>query len=302
MTPRPWIASHADRLLAAVVGAVYLVEVLTQARFADDRAVSAAVALAFAATLAARRSAPLLALIAGVGVILVSNLDGPPLADTATFLLAFAVAIYSTGRYAAARGGLAVLAALPLAVIEPGEPFRPADAAFIAIFIVGPWIAGRVIRHRHERERDLEREAREAVAEERARIARELHDIVAHAISVIVLQARGGRRLLGTEPDETSRALDAIEHAGEQALAEMRRLLGLLRDADEERGLAPRPGLARIDELAAAAHAPPGCRSRSRSRASRSSCLRGSTSPRTGSCRRALTNALKHAGPAHAPG
>jgi signal transduction histidine kinase len=304
VTPRRSIAIHADRLLAALVGALYVLEILTEARFAGDRPVSVLVALSFAATLAARRSAPLLALVSGVGVIVVSNLDGPPLADTATFLLGFAVAVYSAGRHADALvGGLVVAAALPLAVIEPGEAFRPADAAFIAIFVAGPWVVGRVIRQRHEREHALELErdasAREAVAAERARIARELHDIVGHAISVIVLQARGGRRRLVDDPQDTSRALDAIEHAGEQALGEMRRLLGLLRSADEELGLAPRPGLARMDELAAQLTAtglpvavmvegepfelPPGIDV---------SAYR--------IVQEALTNALKHAGPAHA--
>ncbi|MGH2968311.1 MAG: sensor histidine kinase, partial [Solirubrobacteraceae bacterium] len=141
--------------------------------------------------------------------------------------------------------------------------------------------------------------AREAVVEERARIARELHDVVAHAISVIVLQARGGRRMLAEDPDDTRRALDAIEHAGAQALAEMRRLLGMLRQADDELALAPRPSLTRIDELVAQLAAtglpvavtvegeplelPPGIDV---------SAYR--------IVQEALTNALKHAGPARA--
>jgi signal transduction histidine kinase len=224
------------------------------------------VALLFSATLAARRRSPLLALLTGVGVIVLDNQSGPPLADTATFLFGFAVALYSTGRFAGGRaalvGGLAVVAALPLAVIEPGQPFSLADSAFIAIFVVGPWLAGRVVRRRQQREHGLEAratalelerdaKAREAVLEERARIARELHDVVGHAISVMLLQARGGRRMLATDPDETRRALDAIDHAGAQALAEMRRLLGVLRQSEEELALAPRPSLTRIDELVA---------------------------------------------------
>ena len=69
---------------------------------------------------------------------------------------------------------------------------------------------------------------------ERRRIARELHDVVAHAISVIVVQARGGRRMLDTEPEEARGAFDTIERTSTQALAEMRRLLGLLREDDEQ--------------------------------------------------------------------
>jgi signal transduction histidine kinase len=89
-----------------------------------------------------------------------------------------------------------------------------------------------------------------AVAEERLRIARELHDVVAHAISVIVLQARGGRRSLAMDPDETRQALDTIEATGSEALAEMRRLLGMLRRDDEEIALAPQPSLRHLDSLA----------------------------------------------------
>jgi signal transduction histidine kinase len=159
------------------------------------------------------------------------------------------------------------------------------------------------VRSRRERERSLEVErdtrALEAVAQERTRIARELHDVVAHAISLMVLQARGGRRLLADDPDETRHALDAIEHAGEQALVEMRRLLGLLRHGEGEPSLAPPPSLSRIEELVAGIRAsglpvemaiegdpvelPPGVDV---------SAYR--------IVQEALTNALKHAGPAHA--
>ena len=258
MTLRRAITAYGDGLLAVLVGGLYLVEILTEARFAGDRAVASPWRWCSRPRWRLGGAVPLLALLAGVGVIVLSNRSGPPLADTATFLFAFAVALYSAGRYAGGRaalaGGLIVLAALPLAVIEPGQPFSLADSVFIAIFIAGPWVAGRVIRRRQERERSLEAraaaleresdaKAREAVTQERARIARELHDVVAHALSVMLLQARGGRRMLADDPADTLRALDAIEHAGEQALAEMRRLLGVLREADEDLALAPRPSL-----------------------------------------------------------
>jgi len=77
-----------------------------------------------------------------------------------------------------------------------------------------------------------------AVADERTRIARELHDVVAHAISVVVLQARGGRKVLTEEPAAAREAFDVIEQVSEQALTEMRRLLGLLRQGDDELVLA----------------------------------------------------------------
>ncbi len=120
---------------------------------------------------------------------------------------------------------------------------------FLAIF-GGLWLAGRAIRRRRQRERELivERDegARAAVAEERARIARELHDVVAHAISVIVLQARGARHADGAERDA---ALDAIESTGAKALAEMRRLLQILRDDGEGADLAPQPSVLALGQL-----------------------------------------------------
>jgi signal transduction histidine kinase len=117
------------------------------------------------------------------------------------------------------------------------------------------------MRARHDREVALERRhemleqdraAREAAAitAERARIARELHDVVAHAVSVIVVQARGGRRALADDPGAAREAFDAIEQQGSAAMTEMRRLLGMLRDTDESAERAPQPGLRNVDDLA----------------------------------------------------
>jgi signal transduction histidine kinase len=89
------------------------------------------------------------------------------------------------------------------------------------------------------------------VAAERARIARELHDVVSHAISVTVLQARGGRRLVGVDDAAVRRSLDAIEHTNTAALGDMRRLLAVLRDTEDVTtdGLMPQPSLSRLEEL-----------------------------------------------------
>ena len=259
MTLRELTSRHADRLIAAALGALYCVEIATESHFAGDRAVSFAAAVVFCAALVWRRRAPLVALALAVVLVELSNLAAPALAETGAFLVGILLAIYSAGRYTRGRariaGLLLVAAAIPLAAIEPGDPVAFTDIAFFAVLFGGPWVVGRYARHRSERERVLvaERDVRahEAVAEERTRIARELHDVVAHAISLIVLQARGGRRMLADEPDETRRALDVIEHAGEQALGEMRRLLGLLRDDAPELTLAPPPSLRRIDDLVA---------------------------------------------------
>jgi signal transduction histidine kinase len=96
----------------------------------------------------------------------------------------------------------------------------------------------------------LQEENARAVASERARIARELHDTVSHAIAVTVLQARGGRKMIGRDDEAVARALAAIEQTNTSALADMRRLLGLLRNTEQEGGRAePQPSLERLDQL-----------------------------------------------------
>ena len=115
-----------------------------------------------------------------------------------------------------------------------------------------PWATGLAIRLRWEREallnarndqlrREQEEHSRRAVAAERTRIARELHDVVSHAISVSVLQARGGRRMIGTDDAAVRDALDAIEQTNAAALSDMRRLLAVLRDTENDDGSDGRP-------------------------------------------------------------
>jgi signal transduction histidine kinase len=294
--------TYGDQALAAAIGVLYCVELSFEGDV-EHRLPSIAVAVCFAVALAFRRRVPVAALAVGLCVIELDNTVLKGLAEAGAFLLGFVIAIYSAGRHARGRWAIVsaviVIAAIPFAAIEPGSPVGFTDFAFFTMFFAGPFVVGRVIRYRREREHHLEQEAKVAVVDERVRIARELHDVVAHAISVIVLQARGGRRMLDENPAETRAALDTIERAGEQALVEMRRLLGLLRDTDEAAALAPQPSLAHITELAArmsetglpvevrvegaVVELPPGI---------------DVTAYRI--VQEGLTNALKHAGPAHA--
>jgi signal transduction histidine kinase len=158
-------------------------------------------------------------------------------------------------------------------LIGDPEEINISGTIFFALVFAGPWVVGRTIRRLRERQLEQEKaDAEEVIVEERARIARELHDVVAHAISVIVLQARGGRKLIDSEPEETRAALDAIERTASQALAEMRRMLELLREGDEQ--------------LALAGFVQPGSLSMSRCAASRSHFHQASTYPPIGSSRR----------------
>ena len=181
------------------------------------------------------------------------------------FVIVFVFALYSYGANARGRQAWAAVVLIPFAitafVADDGDPFQWGDIVFGSLIIGGPWAAGLAIRLRRqsersltlrtvELERDQDERARRAVAEERARIARELHDVVAHAISVVVVQARGGRKVLASDPAASRTAFDSIERTGEQALGEMRRLLGMLRDDDEEQTRAPQPSLGRVEALA----------------------------------------------------
>ncbi len=313
MMLRRFLTTYGDLVLAGSIGALYCLELAFEGDV-EHRLPSMAVAVCFAAALAVRRRAPLAVLAVGLVVIELDNTVLKGLAEAGAFLLGIVIGIYSAGRYA--RGYWAALSivfvgvSIPLAAIEPGTPVAFTDFAFFGMFFGGPYVAGRVIRHRREREQQLESEAgalklerdlkaREAVAEERVRIARELHDVVAHAISVIVLQARGGRRVLHSDPGEAREALDAIERAGEQALTEMRRLLGLLRDGDEELALAPQPSLARIDDLAASL-TETGLPVEVRVEGTPVNLPPGIDVTAYRIVQEALTNTLKHAGPARA--
>jgi len=172
-------------------------------------------------------------------------------------------ALYSVGRYVIddrwSYAGL--LAALVLTAINSffdGEPASSIGSVFVIVFLI--WYVGRYIRVRgsyltllEERAAQLEREqvaeARRAVAEERTRIARELHDVVAHRVSLMTVQAGAAKTVAADDPKGALQAMGAVENAGRQALDELRHLMGVLRPEAEVDALGPQPGIADVPRL-----------------------------------------------------
>jgi signal transduction histidine kinase len=178
-----------------------------------------------------------------------------------TFVLAFVIALHAERRVALPVL-MASLAALTVAVwVQPDGVATTSTWVSTLLVVVIAGLVGENLRHRRarwsaleERARFLETEredrARRAVTEERLRIARELHDVVAHSMSVIAVQSGVGHHVLDTQPEEARRALAAIETTSRAALTEMRRLLGVLRQEGEPHAaLAPAPGLDDLPSL-----------------------------------------------------
>jgi signal transduction histidine kinase len=158
-----------------------------------------------------------------------------------------------------AIAGLAVLVGV-IAVVGHNQGNHAGDFFWPVLLFSISWTVGYGLGHKfrevdeaRERadraEREREDQARLAVAEERARIARELHDVVGHAVSVMTVQAAGVRRLLKPEQEREREALMVVEQTGRDALAEMRRMVGVLRSLDEAPALAPQPSLEHVDKL-----------------------------------------------------
>lgn len=174
------------------------------------------------------------------------------------YVLAFWVLGYCNRLRDAVMGLAAGLTGVVVVTLEDPR-VEPAGSVSVAVFASATWLVGAVLRQRslrlaevEERSAALERdqrEARAAVAEERRRIALELHDVVAHSVSVMTVQAGAARMLLGSAPDRALEPLLAVEEAGRQALDELRRLLGILRPDESSAGLVPQPRLENLAEL-----------------------------------------------------
>ena len=302
----------------ALVGAVAGLDVEVIDASQSDEALIAVDALGFglillqALPLAARRKAPVWTLAATTaGLMVYSHLRYRP--SLASF--GFLIALYSVAAYRSRRVsipiGLAAAAALLVMLLLAPEPITP-DAIGVDYLLGGAaWFIGDGVRIRRghvvqleDRALRLEHEraerVKQAVTEERQVIARELHDVVAHNVSVMVAQAGAAQRIFHAQPEEALGALGAIEHSGREALVEMRRLTGFLRtEHDHGDGRSPQPGLGNLGALVAQVE---------EAGVPVSLSIEGTPRPLPVGLdlsafrivQEALTNTLKHAGPATA--
>ncbi|GHG17796.1 sensor histidine kinase [Streptomyces albogriseolus] len=231
-------------------------------------ALTVPVVLLLSLVVALRRRMPermlVLALVVGVAQLALDVATVP--ADFALLVIVYTVAAVGA-RWASRLALTAGLCAAPLAQLrwpspQAGTVENVALSVILAVPFALAWVLGDSIRTRRayfaqleERaarlEKEREAQAKVAVAAERARIARELHDVVAHNVSVMVVQADGAAYVLDAAPDQAKKALETISTTGRQALAEMRRLLGVLRTGEHQEAgeYVPQPGLQQIEDL-----------------------------------------------------
>jgi signal transduction histidine kinase len=218
--------------------------------------------LGLALPLLARRSRPLPTLSVVLATVALQALVTRDTPEGLEMIFCVGVAMYSVAAYGEripAVTGL-VLGAATYGIyagwnvdVRSGRHSDAWAGAFFGVALVTIWLVGVYVRYRRGEEAaaataaESERQAREAVVEERARIARELHDVISHNLSVVVVQAAGARATGGHDPA----TLEKIERSGRDSLTEMRRLLGVLRSADDSPDLLPQPGLALLEDLVA---------------------------------------------------
>ena len=252
-----------DPALAAVALIAYEIEIVTSKHRSGPLVLGVLAAAALTVPLVWRRRAPLAyaCLTMGLAVLITATLTDLTALGIPQFLLI--IAAYTVGAYepqTRALVGLAVSLAAVWALDAMTRHTSVSELAFHTGTLAASWAFGRALRaHRLLRE-ELgrkteriadERESREllAVADERTRIARELHAVVAGSVSAMVVQTEAAQHLLDQDLDRADAAMAAVEEAGREALSEMRRILGVLRRGDEAPELTPQPGVGQIPGL-----------------------------------------------------
>jgi signal transduction histidine kinase len=279
-------------------------------RLEDDRAALIPLGLAVPLPLLAVRripfAAPMLALAAMNGIVLIA---GQTAEDSVALFFSGMTVAWAIGRFNTMRLALVGLAALWVTLANVTYQFESSgagDYVWVLMFFGAAWLTGAAFHRREQQARELtarahrlEAERATLIGEERRRIARELHDVVAHSVSVMTVQAGGVRRLLRDDQEREREALLAIERTGREALTEMRRLLGMLRDTSETPSLAPQPGVESIGALVQAVRES-GLPVDYRVKGDPVPLPPGVDVSAYRIVQEALTNTLKHAGPARA--
>ncbi|HET6625303.1 MAG TPA: histidine kinase [Nocardioidaceae bacterium] len=207
-----------------------------------------------------RRRYPLTACTAAAVAVLTMPWIGPQLDEPATPILVAALVAYSLARRLPDLRGLLGMGVIALMLLVDyglvdGRDHGPSDVIFVAALFAPPYVLGRLtrklaaqatqLRLQHALIRD------EAMRAERARIARELHDVIAHSVSAMVVQTAAAQDLVRTDPDRAGAVLEDVAAIGRHALSETGRLLHVIRDDADELGLRPAPGMAMLSELVA---------------------------------------------------
>jgi signal transduction histidine kinase len=261
---------RADLLLAGA----FLLETQVELSFLDASTGTVlavrALTLVMALGVAARRRAPLVAAflvfaaltaMEQLGGATNTSLVGP---YTSAFIVSYTIGAHLEGRALAVGVGWLVALVTALSLLDPNADEGLNLVWGWLVIVAAPVLAGRLLRDRARLARELRAAASEedsepwaeqAVAGERTRIAAELHDVVARALRRMVLDADGATRLVDAEPARAALAFAAVEQTGRDALAEIRRLLGVLRHEDDELALAPQPTLAHVADLVRRARA-----------------------------------------------
>ena len=249
----------ADALLAGFLALVVCVEALTESTVRLP-ALHAVVGTTVMLAIAWRRAFPVpVAAIVVVGNMLLGANGGELSVVFGLLIMAFTLGSETEGR-ASWLGLLGMLSIFLTGLVIGNQGVVPGDLGAVVVLVALPWVAGRTLREhatslatamsRADRlEEEKLHEAEAATARERTRLARELHDIVSHSISVIAIQSQAVRRRLGPDHAREAADLAGIESAARDAMAEMRRLFGVLHDQGEAASLAPQPGLAELERL-----------------------------------------------------
>ena len=308
MDRRDFLVDGAVALAAFVLSAAILGAAGPDPEVREPDVLALALVVAHSASVVVRRPRP----VAAVALSLVTGLayaaaDYPPALVPVALLTVYSAAARLPERPSRRLLVAAVVLSALTSTMGPG----PTNTS-VPLLVAGAWFLGHSVRARRlytetleAKNLELERAqldlARQAVTEERLRIARELHDVVAHSLSVVAVHAGTGRMVAADDPAAAERALATIEATTRSALGEMRRLLGVLRSSngDEPAALGPAPGLAALDRLVADMDRS-GIDVELRVHGDRPDVPPGVDLSAYRVVQEALTNVIKHAGPARA--